>query len=291
MPFGTWRDFDSCMADPALLSRYPGDEQRRRVCGALQARLEAKKDQAAASEGDAIAFGGKITEGDGFWIVHDAVAARDGVNVRGELKPWEELQKAAPTLEGAPLLYGRHPIGQDGSPIVHYDPHLAVGYAINVHLEEGDHTLRYDALLFKEAPAGYGTPAEDIARNHATIALVKEGGSVENSVGYYVGKGTAAEAGFFKQDGGVVAYREVQRSMTFGHIALLKPIGGSVGGACGPACAVGVDDAGHEGSCKGGDGCCKKRAAKAADELTERFGISRGAAMQLIAKAEKKPQA
>jgi len=41
-PFGPWAGFDDCFSDPKMVERYPDDERRKKVCGALKARLEGR---------------------------------------------------------------------------------------------------------------------------------------------------------------------------------------------------------------------------------------------------------
>ncbi len=42
MPMGAWPSFDACLEDPELAKRYPDEEKRRKVCGAIKARTETK---------------------------------------------------------------------------------------------------------------------------------------------------------------------------------------------------------------------------------------------------------
>ncbi len=41
-PFGPWAGFDDCMNDPKMIERYPDEERRKKVCGALKSRLESR---------------------------------------------------------------------------------------------------------------------------------------------------------------------------------------------------------------------------------------------------------
>lgn len=281
MPMGPWPDVQACLDDDAMMERYPDEAQRKRVCGAIKQRLEGKAEPGAGREERGDGLIGKVTDGEEFWIVRDAVAAKEGVNVRGEFKPWSELVKAAPTLEGVPLIYGApgHPRDEAGRLVVRVPSNMGVGIAVNVRADEASRRILYDAVLWKKAPDGVRA---DTSRNRDLVEHVRVGGEVQNSVGYDVGE-PRKEAGRF----GDSVYQEVQHGITFGHVLILKPFS-TLGGACGPACSIGADADEHESGCDGGEGCCRVRAAAAADAIVAATGVSRGAAFRVIREAGQK---
>lgn len=275
MPVGPWASFDACMADPKLRGRYPDEAARRRVCGAVKARLEA--DAASEARSDAGRMAGRVTRGAGWAIVHDVVAAVTAPNAANQVKPWEELVAAAATLEGAPLVYGGgargHPVDASGELVIFTDPREAAGLAVNVRADGARRRLLYDALLFLEAPQGSRAEAVDLARNAFLADHVDAGGTVDNSVGYTV---AFEERG----DGGAT----VQRGLRFGHVAILRPFAPQRGKCTAPSCGFGVDADG----CGGGDGhCCRTRMEAAVGDL-QASGLTRLQALALVRDAGKR---
>jgi len=272
---GPWPNFEACMMDPSMAKRYD-DETRKKVCGALKARLEAQ-DSLAVTEANDGRFEGKVTRGDGYAILHDAVAAREGVNANHQLKPWTAIKNAADTLAGAPLIYS-HPRDAQGRPIIRPPPELAVGHAVNERLDENGRRLLYDALLYLKRPEGSRITDEDLERNERAVKIVEDGGTIDNSVGYYALSDPTP--GSFQG----VAYREKQVRLDFGHVALLRPLTNEPGACPAPQCGLGVDS--HP--CAGGEVCCKTRAQKAVESITTGLGVSERAALAGIVAATRK---
>lgn len=100
MPFGPWETFDQCVTE-IMQSQGKTEEEAKRICGALQARLEK----------EAFTWNGELqlSESEGKYLIRGealhpikTVHPDEWPSVRIYLK--EELEKAAESLSGKPLL-------------------------------------------------------------------------------------------------------------------------------------------------------------------------------------------
>lgn len=107
MPFGKWRNFDDCVAD--FIRQGKTEEQAKRICGALQARLEAEAAGRMFNwEGEISPWKGSLIHGKAIHPVK-TVHPEEWPGLRVYLE--EELRKAAGSLVGAPLLLDHiHPL-------------------------------------------------------------------------------------------------------------------------------------------------------------------------------------
>jgi len=103
MPFGKWKDFDDCVRD--FISRGKDEESARRICGYLQARLGR---ESHSWFGDIEASGRNLIKGEAIHPIK-TYHPEEWPKVRVYLE--EELERAAQTLKGAPLLLNHtHPL-------------------------------------------------------------------------------------------------------------------------------------------------------------------------------------
>jgi len=99
LPFGKWKDFDSCVAD--FVSQGKDQESAQKICGALQARLGKESFSWTASLEPFEKDGKSLIRGKALHPVK-TVHPEEWPGIRVYLE--EELQKAASTLVGQPLL-------------------------------------------------------------------------------------------------------------------------------------------------------------------------------------------
>jgi len=100
MPFGKWENFDTCVKD--FMSRGKPEENAKRICGALKARLEKEnQSQVFSWEGEVIPQQTNLIMGK---AIHPAetVHPEEWPDARVYLE--EELKKAAGSMRDAPLL-------------------------------------------------------------------------------------------------------------------------------------------------------------------------------------------
>jgi len=97
MPFGKWADFNSCVLD-IMKSQGKDEESAKRICGALQARLGKESFSWA---GDIKPEKANLIRGKAIHPI-STVHPEEWPSVRVYLE--EELQKAAHSLQGQPLL-------------------------------------------------------------------------------------------------------------------------------------------------------------------------------------------
>jgi len=242
---GPWESFDACVTDPGLAEKYPDEEVRRRVCGALKARLELRGEVS------------RVEEGEDFWVIRNVVATRAGVNDQGMLRDQAAVEATARAMDGAPLVYAAHPHQ------VFVDPRKAAGFAVASRVV-GDAAV-YDALLWKRNRPGHQASDDDLAHNQAFVDAVRSGQAVHNSLGSIsierLRTGVAPKQG----GGGNRVYDAVQEDAKVGHIAILSPVAGTAGGSCpAPVCGAVPD-------------------LEAAVRMLVGQGLSRGAALRLLA--------
>ena len=100
MPFGKWENFDSCVKD--FVSQGKPEESAKRICGALKARLEKETSTKLFGwEGEVSPQQANIIIGKAIHPVK-TVHPEEWPGVRVYLE--DELQKAADSLRGVPLL-------------------------------------------------------------------------------------------------------------------------------------------------------------------------------------------
>ncbi|RLC71306.1 MAG: hypothetical protein DRI26_05400 [Chloroflexi bacterium] len=113
MPFGKWKDFNDCVQD--MISQGHDEESARKICGALQARLGK---ESFSWVGDIKPHEKNLIRGQALHPIK-TFHPEEWPSVRIYLE--EELQKAAHTLAGAPLLLD-HIIPIDGKVLgAHYE--------------------------------------------------------------------------------------------------------------------------------------------------------------------------
>jgi len=107
MPFGKWKSFEDCVRD--FVSQGKSEEQAKRICGALQARLEKEGSSLVFSwEGEIAPQKGNLIRGKAIHPIK-TFHPEEWPSVRVYLE--EELRKAAESLVGAPLLLDHlHPL-------------------------------------------------------------------------------------------------------------------------------------------------------------------------------------
>jgi len=139
------------------------------------------------------------------------IFTREGVQ-NGGLKPADELRRAAPTLEGKPVIF-RHP--PEDRPI---DPARdpVIGWASGVSFREKDHAVHgLTNIRVAEAPAEF-------------IQELRRGEAREGSVGYW------SESEYTAGEFNGVPYERVERNIVFDHYAVGIPLGAcSVQDGCG----------------------------------------------------------
>jgi len=100
MPFGKWENFDACVKD--FMSRGKPEENAKRICGALKARLEKE------GSSQVLSWEGVVTPRQANLLIGKAihpvktVHPEEWPSVRVYLE--EELKKATGSMNGAPLL-------------------------------------------------------------------------------------------------------------------------------------------------------------------------------------------
>jgi hypothetical protein len=100
MPFGKWENFDACVKD--FMSQGKPEENAKRICGALKARLEKE------SQSQVFSWEGEVSPQQTNLIIGKAihpiktVHSEEWPGVRVYLE--EELKKAAGSMRDAPLL-------------------------------------------------------------------------------------------------------------------------------------------------------------------------------------------
>ncbi len=100
MPFGKWENFDSCVKD--FVSQGKPEESAKRICGALQARLEKEASTKLFSwEGEVSSQQANLVIGKAIHPVK-TVHPEEWPGVRVYLE--EELKRATDSLRGVPLL-------------------------------------------------------------------------------------------------------------------------------------------------------------------------------------------
>jgi hypothetical protein len=108
MPFGKWENFDACVKD--FVSQGKNEEQAKRICGALQTRLERSTEGLILSwEGDIAANEGNLIGGKAIHPIK-TFHPEEWPSVRVYLE--EELRRASGSMAGAPLLLDHmYPVG------------------------------------------------------------------------------------------------------------------------------------------------------------------------------------
>jgi hypothetical protein len=100
MPFGKWENFDACVKD--FMSRGKPEENAKRICGALKARLEKKNSSKVLSwEGLVTTQQANLIMGKAIHPVK-TVHPEEWPGIRVYLE--DELKKAVDSMKGAPLL-------------------------------------------------------------------------------------------------------------------------------------------------------------------------------------------
>lgn len=277
MPFAGFEDFESCLADQDLLKRYPDAETRKRVCGAMKARLEHAQAGEAAVDAAEHSAPTRVEETTWAWLIRDMVATRVGVNDQGLYKDPASVEQTARSLDGAAVVY-EHPIDADGSWVIDVDPKAAPGIAVNARVD-GDAVL-YDALVWKRNPPGHNVTDSAIATNATFAAAVRSGQAVHNSVGAH--NLELLEAGVAPRMGSGVPtpYRAKLVRAEVGHIAILAPVAGMKGGSCPlPWCGA---VPGREQEADEQDAVKCGCVDKAAERVAEAHKVSKGAALLAI---------
>lgn len=268
MPVGPYEDFEACLV--ALEDKYPDEQTRRKVCGAIKARTEA---QAGVPRGeDYTSSPTTVEETPEAWIVKGIVATRAGVTRNGLLREEAILPATARLIDGASIVYAEHPRNVRGEPLVFVDAKTSPGFAVNGRVE-GDAVV-YDAVLWKQNPKGYGVSAEDLANNQAFAAAAHKGQPINQSLGSLdVSKPATGRARGVDGRPDVPYVERLEAVARIGHVAILAPVAGWKEGSCAaPACGTHARREEHD----------------AVDAVSQAFGVPAGAAALAICDALKR---
>jgi len=185
------------------LKTYPDDEGKAiATAWAAINKKYGKQDQALVFDEFTVSFDmAAFKEFDG-QIEIPTIFTREGVQNKG-FKPWVELQQAADSLEGKPIVYGHPPEHRPVNPSIDQ----VIGEVDNIQAREEDHTLHGITRIFTDkAPSSW-------------LQQLRSGSSREGSVGYW--SISDYTPGVFKGD----SYERVERLIDFDHYAVGIPKG------------------------------------------------------------------